>query len=247
MNALFFVALESCTILSSFKSIIPSCEAGYNILNEDQRSFYPGWTSLFNESQGYLSNYSSAINKAFVYSDSDHLDTYTYIGEHATYGDGGYVYEFRGPMAQMISNITRLKELSWLDMHTRAVMIQMSLYNPNVNLFIFVTILVEFIPTGAAYPSARVEPLSLLNYYQGKFDEKTLKESLRRRLISRFCSVQTDLFDCLHALHHLLHATGNPSDVHTSFGLFSRFLVISGNGYYHLFMDWFRCLPMACT
>ena len=103
-----------------------------------------------------------------MYTDSEELDTYTYVGEQATYGAGGYVYEFRGPMSQMVSNITALKELSWLDMHTRAVIIQMSLYNPNVNLFIFVTILVEFIPTGGASPSARVEPLSLLNYYEGK-------------------------------------------------------------------------------
>ena len=115
-----------------------------------------------------MANYSASINKAFTYSKSDTLDTYSYVGEHATYGAGGYVYDFRGKMPDMLSNLTALKQLSWLDMQTRAVIIQLSLYNPNVNLFIFVTVLVEFIPTGALYPSARVEPISLLNEYGGR-------------------------------------------------------------------------------
>lgn len=117
---------------------------------------------------GTWTNYSASIRKAFLYNNSDHLDTYTYIGEHATYGAGGYLYEFRGKMNDMLTNVSALKELSWLDMQTRAVIIQLSLYNPNVNLFTFVTILAEFIPTGGLYPSARFEPISLLNYYEGR-------------------------------------------------------------------------------
>lgn len=124
-----------------------------------------------------MANYSTTISNAFVFRESDTLDTYTYVGEHATYGAGGYVFEFRGKMSQMLSNISALRQLSWLDMQTRAVIIQMSLYNPNVNLFVFVTILVEFIPTGALYPSARVEPISLINYYDGKKSSRKENES----------------------------------------------------------------------
>lgn len=154
--------------MQDFVDIFSSCQAGYSILNEDKRSFNPGWSSVYNASVGSWSNYSSSITNAFLYNNSDQLDTYTYVGEHATYGDGGYVYEFRGKMDYMLANVSALKKLSWLDMRTRAVIIQMSLYNPNVNLFIFVTILAEFLPTGGLYTSARVEPLSLLNYYQGR-------------------------------------------------------------------------------
>ncbi|UJR27333.1 hypothetical protein I4U23_008626 [Adineta vaga] len=158
---------DSCKILKSFKNIIKSCEAGYSMFNEDQRSYYPGWSSIYNSTVGSMSNYSSAISKAFMYNKSDSLDTYTYVGEHATYGAGGYVYEFRGKMSEMIGNISTLKQLSWIDMQTRGVMIQMSLYNPNVNLFILVTILAEFLPTGGIYPTARIEPVTLLNDFQG--------------------------------------------------------------------------------
>ena len=160
--------LESCKVLSSFTNVVPNCETSYSIFDEDERSFYPGWASVYNETIGYSTNYSSTINKAFKYEDEKALDSYVYIGEHATYGSGGYIYEFRGKRAEMLANLTELKSLSWLDMHTRAVIIQMSLYNPNVDLFIFVTLLVEFIPTGALYPSIRVEPISLLNSFEGK-------------------------------------------------------------------------------
>jgi polycystin 1L2 len=106
-----------------------------------------------------------------MYNKSISLDTYSYTGEQATYDGGGYIYQFRGAMNDMISNVSLLRELSWLDLQTRAVIIQMSLYNPNVNLFIFVTILAEFLPTGGVHPSARIEPLSLSTTYQGINDD----------------------------------------------------------------------------
>jgi hypothetical protein len=105
-----------------------------------------------------------------MYNSSQNLDTYTYSGDQATYGAGGYVYEFRGRMNEMLTNISALQQLSWIDLQTRGVIIQLSLYNPNVNLFVFATILAEFIPTGGVYPTARFEPLSLLNSYQGMND-----------------------------------------------------------------------------
>lgn len=168
MRHLFFFIVDSCKVLPSFTNIVGSCEAGYNLFNEDKRSFNPGWSSIYNSTLGSWTNYSASIRKAFLYNDSDHLDTYTYIGEHATYGAGGYIYEFRGRMSDMLTNVSALRESSWLDMQTRAVIIQLSLYNPNVNLFTFVTILAEFLPTGGLHPSARFEPVSLLNYYEGR-------------------------------------------------------------------------------
>jgi polycystin 1L2 len=155
--------------VSVFRNVVSSCEASYSMFEEEQRSFQPGWNMSSNDTVGMWSNQSKSINKAFTYTPSDQLDTYTYVGEHGTYGAGGYIYEFRGRMSEMKGNISRLRQLSWLDMQTRAVIIQMSLYNPNVNLFICVTLLVEFIPTGGLYPSARVEPMFLLNDFEGKF------------------------------------------------------------------------------
>lgn len=147
--------------------VISSCEAGYSMFNEENQLFSPGWTYVLNSTTETIGNYSDSIRRAFMYNSSEHLDTYSYIGEHATYGAGGYVYEFRGKTSEIMANLSLLRELSWLDMQTRGVIIQMSLYNPNVNLFIFVTILAEFLPTGGIYPTARVEPMTLVNDYRG--------------------------------------------------------------------------------
>ncbi len=159
--------LDSCKLMSSFQNIISSCEAGYTTFNEEKRSFNPGWTSLYNSTTGPFTNYSSSITEAFMYNDSTTLGTYTYSGDHASYSGGGYVYEFRGKMSEIVANISLLRELSWVDIQTRAVIIQMSFYNPNVGLFAFGTILAEFLPTGGVAPSARFEPISLLSSYNG--------------------------------------------------------------------------------
>ena len=141
------------------------CEHSYSIFNEDKRSYQPGW---LNETTNQT--YSSSIVKAFQYRSSDTLDTYPYIGEYATYAGGGYVYEFRGSLVDMQTNLSRLHELQWIDVKTRAVLIQMTLYNPNVKLLTSVTMLTEFLSTGGLFPSARFEPI---NFYS-KFTRNSL-------------------------------------------------------------------------
>jgi len=81
------------------------------------------------------------------------------VGNHATYGSGGYVYQFRGRVSNLESNLSQLHQLGWIDDKTRAVIIQCTLYNPNVQMFTSVTLLVEFLSTGGIIPTARFEPI----------------------------------------------------------------------------------------
>ncbi|UJR08126.1 hypothetical protein I4U23_012402 [Adineta vaga] len=135
------------------------CEHNYNFLNENKQSFPFDW---FNQTTD--ETYSSSIIKAFQYQTSDELDTYIYIGEHGTYGGGGYVYEFRGRLEELQSNVSKLHELEWINEQTRAIIIQLTLYNPNVQLFTSVTFLLEFSSTGGAFPTARFEPLNFYTF-----------------------------------------------------------------------------------
>jgi len=142
---------------------VKSSADSYSLFNEENRRFYPEW--MLN--QTIDNDYSSSIIKAFQYSQSDELDTYIYVGQHATYSGNGYVYEFRGSLTQLKSNLSTLHQLSWIDEKTRAVIIQLTLFNPNTQLFTSVTMLVEFLITGSVYSSARFEPL---NFYGMIFD-----------------------------------------------------------------------------
>ena len=139
---------------SHLRNLIWNVTNDYSSSNEEKRSFAPGWT---NET---LVKYSSSIEQAFQYRTSAQLDTYMTVGEHETYNTGGYVYDFRGRLADLQSNLSQLHHLGWIDTQTRAVIIQMSLYNPNVQLFTSVTLLVEFLATSSLEPRSHFQPVS---------------------------------------------------------------------------------------
>lgn len=115
------------------------CQDDYQLSNEEQRSFEPGW---INETHGKVN---SSIERAFVYRSSEELDSYWYIGDHATYSGNGFVYEFRGRLHEIKKNISELHRHGWIDNQTRAVIIEMNFYNPNVHLLTSMVLLAEFL------------------------------------------------------------------------------------------------------
>jgi polycystin 1L2 len=142
--------------LCSIQILNLTCQYDYSFGNEEKHSFAPGW---INET---IIKDNSTINQAFQYKSSDQLDTYIYTGDHGSYSGGGYVYEFRGRLTDLQSNLSELHQLGWIDIRTRAVMIQLNLYNPNVQLFTSVTFLIEFISTGGVYSQYDFQPM---NFY----------------------------------------------------------------------------------
>ena len=137
------------------QSLISSiCRTDYSFSDEDKQSYAPGWTNATQQT------YNASIRQAFQYQQSNELDTYVYVGDHGSYSGGGYVYSFRGRLAELRSNLSQLHQLGWIDNQTRAVLIQMTLYNPNIQLFTAVTFLAEFLSSTGVYPSVRFEPIS---------------------------------------------------------------------------------------
>jgi polycystin 2 len=130
------------------------CYEDYSLFNEEKYSFQPGWSNQTTQI------YNSAINQAFQYQSSAELDTYVYVGDHGSYDGGGYVYEFRGRLIDLQSNLSELHQLGWIDNQTRAVIIQLTLYNPNSQLFTSVTLLTEFLSTGGLISQSRFEPIA---------------------------------------------------------------------------------------
>jgi polycystin 1L2 len=142
--------------LCSILNLSLTCSYDYSFSNEEKASFEIGWK---NET---TTKANSTIQQAFQYQSSDQLDTYVYIGNHASYSGGGYVYEFRDSLNDIQSNLSELYQLGWIDSQTRAIIIQLNLYNPNVQLFISVTLLTEFLSTTAIDPQSQFEPM---NFY----------------------------------------------------------------------------------
>ena len=119
------------------------CTSDYHFSNEDQSIYQPGW-----KNERIVEEYSSTIVRSFEYQSEKDFDSYVYIGEHDIYNGGGYVYEFRGRLIDIQSNLSMLHQLRWIDNQTRAIIIQLNLYNGNVRLYISVTLLTEFLSIG---------------------------------------------------------------------------------------------------
>ena len=152
------VQSESCHVTQSLSAFFVHCEDDYSLFNEEKRSFEPGWNNLSVE----VSN--KSIDRAFQYQSSEQLDSQPVIGNHATYGSGGYVYDFRGRLADLKSNLSELHATNWIDGQTRAVVVQFTLYNPNVQLFTSVSLLAEFLPTGGVETQSNFRPVSFLTF-----------------------------------------------------------------------------------
>jgi hypothetical protein len=57
--------------------------------------------------------------------------------------------------------LTLLQKNNWIDRQTRAVVVEFSVYNPNINLIAVAEILIEILPTGTIVRSSRFDPIFL--------------------------------------------------------------------------------------
>jgi hypothetical protein len=149
--------------LCQTQRIMSECEDDYTFFNEENGSFEPGWINETTQ----ISN--SSIAQSFKYRSNKEFDTYVYVGDHGTYNGGGYVYELRGRLSDLQSNLSQLHHLGWIDDRTRAIFIQISLYNPNAQLFTSVTLLTEFLSTGELIPQSRFEPFNFRLTFNSTF------------------------------------------------------------------------------
>ncbi|XP_066302434.1 polycystin-1-like protein 2 [Branchiostoma lanceolatum] len=90
------------------------------------------------------------------------IGSFPYFGQHGTYLTGGYSTPLGKTRTTGLRLATFLKEHNWLDERTRAVFVEVILYNPHANLFSVVTLVVEFTNLGAAYRGAEVVTLRLI-------------------------------------------------------------------------------------
>lgn len=95
--------------------------------------------------------------------------TLIYSTSHATYMPGGYIHQIKGNTRKGIkSGLDNLRDHGWIDRYTRAVFLTFGLYNPNVNLFVYCSILVEQLPATfelSFRPS--FQPFKLVQLYTG--------------------------------------------------------------------------------
>lgn len=122
------------------------CVGEYSKLGEEKGNFMYNWTT-------YDPAYTPSVNMTHVYGayryrSSDELDSLPYNGKYAVYNGGGYVFDMIGDVDSIVNGIEQLKKSNWIDKRSRSLIIEFTLYNPNVNLFAVVTLAVEILATG---------------------------------------------------------------------------------------------------
>ncbi|CAI5448311.1 unnamed protein product [Caenorhabditis angaria] len=141
------VVNDSCTVMTSFQREIKECYANYQEKYEDQEAI------------------TSGDGDAFVYATASELETLTTSGTIGSYGGGGFVQ--RLPITgstEAQSLIETLKEARWIDRGSRAIIIDISLYNANINLFCIIKLLFELPASGGVLTSPKLMTYNLIRY-----------------------------------------------------------------------------------
>lgn len=101
---------------------------------------------------------------AFQYTTAMSIDSQPYAGLYNNYLGGGYVFKINtksSNMSSIQSDLSFLQTNDWIDQNTRAVFVEFTLYNVNLDLFSYCLILFEFLPTGSVVYTYEFDPMSL--------------------------------------------------------------------------------------
>uniref|UniRef100_UPI0037E779AE polycystin-1-like protein 2 n=1 Tax=Semicossyphus pulcher TaxID=241346 RepID=UPI0037E779AE len=137
------VQTNSCQIADSMQRLVSDCLAPYSWEVEDMGSYDPGW----NHSAG--DNISDSISSPWKYQTQAQLRAYPFWGKMVLYRGGGFVAELGPDLQNASSTLEYLFRNKWLDMFTRVIFVEFTVYNANVNLFCIVTLLFETTAIGA--------------------------------------------------------------------------------------------------
>ncbi|XP_069123705.1 polycystin-2-like [Argopecten irradians] len=121
-----------------------TCYKGYQISQEDDHNYCLGWKDGPCPADEILLLSSSA----WQFTSSADLWGVPLLGDYSLYGGGGYVADMGVNYDVSLQTLEELKSNSWIDRKTRGVMVEFTLYNSNINLFAYVSLLVEFPDTG---------------------------------------------------------------------------------------------------
>ncbi|XP_062621693.1 uncharacterized protein LOC134283266 [Saccostrea cucullata] len=128
------------------------CVDSYSETEEDKNSYCLRWKP-YNDticgSELYKSRFYTA--EAWRYTDAVEIWGMSRMGEYKTYSGGGYILKFVKDKVNAHLLLKELLDNNWIDRKTRAIFVEFTIYNPNVNLFTYSMYLVEFSEVGSAF------------------------------------------------------------------------------------------------
>ncbi|XP_066278311.1 polycystin-1-like protein 2 isoform X2 [Branchiostoma lanceolatum] len=151
----------SCQVPELMQTYTTRCTLSFSPLHMATSNHSVGWQNVS------MSNDTAVQEQQKPWLYTEATDVFPTFGEHGIYISGGYSTTLGPPPLDGNQSQSQLLQGSgWLDENSRAVMVEVILYNPNANLFSVVTFLVEFTYYGNAFPSAMISTLRLFQTSQ---------------------------------------------------------------------------------
>ena len=166
---LFFFTLDSCVLPKKARSISSTCYGQYSFRKEEKHPlFLPGWIPFHNENGLKWTNLSQLCPKPWRYSAASG-DVWSWGYLH-TYNGGGYNADlgYNNKTAHFVTSPLRSKK--WIDARTRALLLEMSIFNPSTNQLSAITMYYEAPPTSFGQPFQVVETISLYGTDSASYD-----------------------------------------------------------------------------
>ncbi|XP_048371307.1 polycystic kidney disease and receptor for egg jelly-related protein-like [Sphaerodactylus townsendi] len=126
---------------------------------EDQRDYHGSWTNSANESIfNPFSNFSG-----YTYYSVPEQWKYTSYGTLHAYGAGGYTFHFHPEEQQSNSSrrVAFLKQRGWLDENTWALIVELTAFNPDADLFCSISVVFEMSDLGPVNTSLSIHSYKL--------------------------------------------------------------------------------------
>jgi hypothetical protein len=148
-----------------------ACLPYYLQLEKDARC-YPDW-SFFMEEVKYSKDWNADFdtsNEEYQWKSVSATDElFVVSGLFGTYPGSGYVVDLPESASERFKTIERLQDNFWIDLKTRLVVVDFAYYNANLDLFVTVRILNEFLASGYVSSMPICRALRLNRYPMNTF------------------------------------------------------------------------------
>ncbi|EYB83031.1 hypothetical protein Y032_0345g3127 [Ancylostoma ceylanicum] len=155
------VPLSQCYTVPQLAAYSGNCTRDITFGNEDRHPQYArGW-------KPYVEVDGVDPPAEYKYRTADEHQNAAVEGRLHSYGGGGYSVLLKGTPLQIQDTLKRLKQEHWIDKNTRVILVELSMYNAQVNYFAVVELVIEIPAEGYLLPSSWVEAVRLIKY-QGR-------------------------------------------------------------------------------
>jgi Polycystin cation channel. len=143
---------DTCIIHDEFKKYIQECNDKYSATAEDTKWYKRGWTNPIKKGGKQKKRFSP-----WKYANGfESRNIVPVMATLNTYMGGGYLGELGINEKFSLMYEQYMKKYNWVDKHTRAVFLEFTLYNPNLNLISVGELMFEFFNFGGVIPRAEI-------------------------------------------------------------------------------------------